>query len=102
MAARLCAEDDVFGHCHGIDQHEMLMNHPDAKKNGVMRRLDIAHLTINPDLTVVGPVKSISDPHRRRFSGTIFTDYGVNRTRLDLDIHVVVSDYVTEAFCYIT
>src|SRR6266496_1938828 len=102
MAARLCAEDDVFSDCHSIDQHEMLMNHPDAKSNGIMRRLDIAHLAINQNLTAIGPIKSIRDTHRRRFSGTIFTDYRVNRTRLDLDIHVIVSDYVTEAFCYVT
>src|SRR5688500_7624683 len=60
------AEDDIFGNCHVLDQHKMLVDHPDTERNRIMRRFDIAHLAIDKDLTAVRSVETISDAHRRR------------------------------------
>ena len=40
-AGRLVREHDVLGHGHHRDQHEVLMDHPDAAVDRVLRRLEM-------------------------------------------------------------
>src|SRR6185295_249209 len=101
-AARLSAEDDVLSHGHRLDQHEVLVDHADAKRDRVVRRPDVPHLAVDDDLTAVGSVKAVCDTHRRRLSRTILTDDGVDRPRLNDDVDVVVGEYVAEAFGYLS
>ena len=39
--ARLGAEHDVLGHRHRVDQHEVLVHHADAERDGVVRPSDV-------------------------------------------------------------
>src|ERR1043166_137195 len=99
--AGLCTEHNIFGDGHGIDQHKMLMDHTDAERDSVMRRGYLARLAFNQDFTFVGFVESISDAHRRGFPGAVFTNNGMNRPRLDLDIDMVVRSYAAKSFGYV-
>src|SRR5205085_12479021 len=59
--SRLCAEHDVFGDGHRLDEHEMLVHHADTKSDGVMRRIDLTGRTINHDLATIRRVEAVSD-----------------------------------------
>src|SRR5688500_19111832 len=65
------AEDDIFGNCHALDQHKMLVDHPDTERNRIMRRFDISHLAIDKDLTAVRSVETIIDAHCSRLARAV-------------------------------
>src|ERR1044072_2962695 len=101
-AARLGAEDDVLRDGHRLDQHEVLVDHADAERDRVVRRLDVTHLAVDDDLAAVSRVEPVGDAHRRRFPRAILTDDGVDRPGLTDDVNVVVCEYVAEAFGYLS
>ena len=41
VAGGLGAEDDVLGHGHHGDEHEVLVHHPDPEVDRVLRRVDL-------------------------------------------------------------
>src|SRR5688500_13962227 len=96
---RLGAEHDVFRNGHCLDQHEVLVDHADAERDRVVRRLDVAHLPIDEDLTAVSGIKAVSDTHRRRFAGAVLTYDGMDRSGLNDDVDMIVSQHIAEAFC---
>src|ERR1041384_4054956 len=89
-AAWFGTEDDVLRDGHRLDEHEVLVDHADAECDRVVRRLDVPHLAVDDDLAAVRSVKPVRDTHRRRLSGAILTDDGVDRPRLNDDVDVVV------------
>jgi len=94
------AEHDVFRHGHRLDQHEVLVDHADAERNRVMRRFYVANLAVDDDLAAVGGVEAVSDAHRSGLACTILPHDGMDRSRLDDDVDVIVSQHIAEAFCY--
>ena len=66
----------------GVDQHEVLMHHADAERDRVVRRADVADLSVDQDLAAVGRVEAVGDAHRRRLAGAVLADDGVDRARL--------------------
>src|ERR1051325_12202085 len=98
----LCAEHDVLGHRHRLDQHEVLVDHADAERDCVVRRFDVARLAVDDDLAAVGGVKAVSDTHRRRLPRAILADDGVNRPRLNDYVDLIVSENVAESFVYLS
>src|SRR5215217_5125097 len=101
-AARLGAENDVLRDCHSLDQHEVLVDHADAERDRVVRRLDVLDLAIDEDLAAVSGVESVGDAHRRRLSRAILADDGVDRPGLNDDVDMVVGEYVAESFSYLS
>ena len=57
------------------------------------------HLAVDKDLAAVGGVKAVSDAHRRRLTRAILTNDGMNRSRLNDDVDLIVSQNIAEAFC---
>src|SRR5678815_5392864 len=98
-AAGFGAEDDVLRDRHRLDQHKVLVDHADAERDRIVRRLDLAHLAVDNDLAAVGGVKAVSDAHRRRLTGAVLTYDCMNCSRLNDDVDVIVSQYIAEAFC---
>jgi hypothetical protein len=95
--ARLRPEHDVLGHGHRLDEHEVLVHHADAEADGVVRRLDAAHVAFDEDVARVGPVEAVGDAHGGRLPRPVLADDGVDGARLDLDVDVVVRQHVAEA-----
>ena len=62
--ARLGAEHDVLRHRHRVHQHEVLMHHADAQRDGVVGVRDFPGLAVDQDLAAVGGVEAIRNPHR--------------------------------------
>src|SRR5215208_2806311 len=70
--SRLRAEHDVFRYGHSLDQHEVLVDHAEAKRNRIVRRFDVANLAVNDNLATVSSVEAIRDAHRCRLPCSIF------------------------------
>ena len=101
-AAGFSAQHNVLGYSHRVDQHKVLVDHTNSQRNSIMRRFDLMDMTINQNFTFIRLVESISDPHRSGFPGPVFPNDGVNRARLHDNIHVVVSENVSEPFGYVS
>ena len=76
----------------------MLMDHPDATRDRIVRRGNLAGGPVDQDLAAVRPVEAIGDAHRGRFPRAVLADQGVNRARPDQDVHPVVGQHVPEPF----
>src|SRR6185503_16057382 len=100
--SRFSAEHDILCDCHRFNQHEVLVDHADTERDRVMRRFDVARLAVNYDLAAVGRIKAVSDAHRRRLTRAILTDDGMDRPRLNDDIHIVVSQNIAKSFSNIS
>src|SRR5829696_1468364 len=95
---RLGAEHDILGHGHRLNEHKVLVDHAEAECDGVVRRFDVDRLTIDENLAAIGGVETVGDPHRRRLTGAILTYDGMDRSRLNDDVDVVVRKNIAEAF----
>src|ERR1700741_3340032 len=96
------AEHDVLGDSHRLNQHEVLVDHADAEGNRIVRRFDISNLAVDDDLAAVCRVEAVSNTHRRRLPGAVFTYDGMDCSRLDDDVDVIVSEHVAKPFCYLS
>src|SRR5687767_2634106 len=88
--AGFSAKDDVLGYRHRVDQHEVLMDHADAEGNSVMWGVDFVRRTVNQDFAFIGCIKAVGDAHGGRLAGAILTNNGVNGSRFNLDVDVIV------------
>ena len=86
----LGAEDDVLDDGEILDQHEMLVDHADAERDGVVRRLDRDRLAADFDLAAVGLVEAVEDRHQRRLSGAVLSDDAADGAALDDEIDVAI------------
>ena len=91
------AQHDVFGHRHRVDEHEMLMHHANAERDGVLRPRDAPHLPVDENLAAVGGIEAVRDAHRGGLPRAVFADDGVNRSGLDRDVDVIVRQHAAEA-----
>jgi hypothetical protein len=76
----------------------VLVDHANAKRDGIMWRIDLSNLTIDENLTTIRSVEAVRDPHRSRLPCSIFTDDCVNRSGLNDNVYVVVCQDVAESF----
>ncbi|MNL21846.1 hypothetical protein D3C87_1431580 [compost metagenome] len=83
-------EHDIFQHGEILDQHEMLVDHADSRRNRGLAVTDRDRLTLNADLTLVGVVEAIEDRHQCRLTGTVFADNAVDGSLADGKVDVLV------------
>ncbi len=95
--AGLDPQDDVLGHRHRLDQHEVLVDHADAEGDGVVGARDAAHLAVDQHVARVGRVEAVGDAHGGRLAGAVLADEGVDGARLDLEVDAVVRQDAAEA-----
>jgi hypothetical protein len=88
--AAFAAQHDVVEHGHVLDQHEVLVDHADAQRDGVMAGADAAFLAVDQQLAAVGFVIAVQDAHQGGFAGAIFTDHTVDRAAVDGEADVGV------------
>jgi hypothetical protein len=94
---RLGGEDDVLGHRHHRDQHEVLVHHPDPVLDRGLGRAQVRRLAVDPDLALVGPVEPVEDVHQRRLAGPVLAEEGVHLALAQVEIDAVVRDDSGEA-----
>ena len=81
-ARRLLGEHDVLGDGHHRDEHEVLVHHPDARLDRVVRRAEPHRLALDRDLALVRVVEPVEDVHQRRLAGAVLAE---ERVHLALD-----------------
>ena len=91
--ALFCA---VFNLCDREDrnEHEVLMDHADAERDRIVRIADRYGLSVKNYLALIRIVKAIDDLHRRRFSGSVFSNDRMDRAFMNRQRHVVVGNTI--------
>ena len=93
---RFRAQRDVLGHGHRVHEHEVLMDHADAERNGIERALNVSRLSVDDNLAAVGCIEAVGDAHGGRLPRSVLANDGVNRAGLDRDVDVVVREDAAE------
>ena len=89
-------EHQVFEHGEVLDQHEMLVHHPDPGTDGGLTVLDRDRLAVDLDGSLIGLIEAVEDRHQRRLAGAVFTDDAVDRALGDRQIDILVGMHRTE------
>ena len=80
---RLCTKHDVVQRRKGINQHEMLMDHANAKCNGIVCIADFGRLAKHLNAPAVGLVEAVQHGHQRTLAGAVFADYAMHGATLN-------------------
>ena len=73
-AGRLVAEHDVLGDGEDGDEHEVLVDHADAGRDGVAGTGEVLDLVVEQDLALVGPVEAVEHVHQRGLAGAVLAE----------------------------
>ena len=85
-------EDQVLQERERRRQHELLMDHADAAREGVGRPVQPDRPIVEHHGSLVGSVDALQDAHQRRLAGPVAADDGVDRSRRDREIDAIVGD----------
>ena len=89
-AARLRpAEHDVLDHRHGVDQHEMLMDHRDAARHRVRRPVSDEFLAAKHDRARVRRDHAEQHLHQRALAGAVLAQEAEDLPGLEIKIDAV-------------
>src|SRR6185503_2340066 len=94
---RLRTQNDVLGNGHRSYEHEVLVNHSNAKGDGIAGCTNDARLAVDDNLTAVGRIEPVGDPHGRRLACAVLADNRVNGAGIDSDVEVIVCEDGAEA-----
>src|SRR6266508_6822382 len=95
-AGGLHSEHDVLGHREHRNQHEVLVDHPQACRNGVPRAWEFHGLLIDEDLALVGVIQPVQDVHESGLPGAILAEERVDLAGLHREIDVIIGDHAGE------
>ena len=80
-AGFLHAEGDVLRDREHGHEHEVLVHHPDAGRDGVLRRVELGLLAVEQDLALVRLQQPVQDVHQGRLAGAVLAEQGVHLAR---------------------
>jgi hypothetical protein len=80
-AGFLHAEGDVLRDREHGHEHEVLVHHPDAGRDGVLGRGKVDRLPVQQDIALVGLQQPIQDVHQGRLAGAVLAEQGVHLAR---------------------
>ena len=93
----LFGENDVLGHGHHRDEHEVLVHHPDPALDRVLGRRERRLLPVEEDLPRVRVVEPVEDVHQRRLAGAVLAEQRMHLAGGDVEVDVVVGEHAGEA-----
>ena len=94
----LHAHDDVVEHGEAFHQLEVLVDHADAERVGIVRVLDGHDLSILFDDALLGLVQTEEHAHERGLARAVFAQQGMDLALFELKRNVVVGDNTGESF----
>ena len=94
----LAAEDDVLQHREVVGEHEVLVHHADAARDGVRRAAEDDLRAVDGDGPLVRLLHPVEDLHQGRLAGAVLTAEGVDGASAHGDVDVSVGDDTGEAF----
>ena len=90
-------QDDVLGHGHHRDEHEVLVHHADPLGDGIVRTADVDFFAVQEDLAFIGPVETVEDVHQGGLAGAVLAEKTVNLALMQLKADVIVGQDAGEA-----
>src|SRR5690606_3186717 len=96
-AGLLVAEHDVLRHREDGDEHEVLVDHADARRHGVAGTSEVLDLVVQQDVALLGLVQAVQDVHQGGLARPVLAQEAVDLARLDHQVDVVVRDERAEA-----
>ena len=90
QARILGAEHDVLEHTEIVDEHEVLVHHADAERQGMAAVGDGVFGAIDADDAAIGGVEAIKDRHQGRFARAVLPHDAVDGAALDGEIDVPI------------
>ena len=85
-------QDDVFLHGKHVHELEMLMNHTDAQRDGVVRGADMHFLAVYADMARVRAVNAGEHVHQRGLAGAVFTQQGQDFAAEYSQVNILIGD----------
>jgi hypothetical protein len=73
-------------------EHDVLVDHSDPVPDSSRRRRDRGRLAVDPDLSLVGSVEPVKDPHQGALSGAVLAEQGVDLAGAHIEVDVVVGE----------
>ncbi len=67
------AEHGVLNHGKAPHQHEFLVHHTDAKRDGIFRAGDCDRLAVDQDRSGIHGMESVENLHQGAFAGAVFS-----------------------------
>jgi hypothetical protein len=86
----LPTEYQVLRHREDLDQHEVLMHHPDPGCHGLLRVVEVHRSAVDEDLPAVGLQQPVQHVHQRRLTSAVLAQQAVDLTRTDVQVDRVV------------
>ena len=96
VLAVLDAQRHVLRGCEHVDQFEMLMDHADAVREGVLGVADGDFLSVHEDLPLVRIIDARQHVHERRLAGAVFAEQRHNNAVINVKIDFIVGNDATE------
>ena len=93
----LGAEDDVLLDGEVVGEHEVLVHHADAGRDGLLRGVEARQPAVDVHLALVRAEHAVQDLHERGLARTVLAHDGVDRAAPYRQRHVVVGDDTGEA-----
>ena len=90
------ADEHVLGHGLRRDQGEMLVDHPDAVRDGIARRSERDRRSVHADRALVGLVQPGEDVHQRALACPVLAEQGVDLTGAHVEVDVIVGEHAGE------
>ena len=87
---RLLPDDDILQHGERREEHEVLVNHPDAPRNRVARAPDGDFRAVHGNGARVRTVQAVEDLHEGGLAGAVFPHQRVDLSRPQVEADVVV------------
>ncbi len=75
---RFYAKNNVFEDGQGVDQHEMLVNHPDSVPHGVGWIVELDLFPFDIDFPFIRHIEPVQDTHEGAFPRSVFPQEGMN------------------------
>ena len=97
-ARLLHAQDDVLGHREDRDEHEMLVHHADAERDGIVRAVDRDRSAADEDLALIRPQQPVHDVHQRALARAVFAQERVDLAGTQVEADVIVGQRAGEGF----
>ena len=78
-------------------EHEVLVDHADAGRDGVARAAEVTGVVVDQDLALVRLVEAVEDVHEGRLAGAVLAEQGEDLAGLHDEIDALVGDDAGEA-----
>ena len=87
---RLGTEHDVFQGRQSVHEHEVLVDHADSLRNGVIRIANDHALSLHLNHAAIGLIKAVQNGHQGALARAVLAHDPVHRTGGHTQIHICI------------